>query len=56
VAPVRRYYWGSIEAVMRDPDGLIVVCISQETEQELQAVSELVHVEAVAPQAAAAGG
>lgn len=46
VAPVRHYYWGSIEAVMRDPDGFIVVFISPYSAEELAAVSALVAVEA----------
>ena len=46
-APVRRYYWGTIEAVLRDPDGFVVVCISPDSEEEMSAVSELVSVETV---------
>jgi catechol 2,3-dioxygenase-like lactoylglutathione lyase family enzyme len=47
VAPVRHYYWGSVEAVLRDPDGFVVVAISTESPEELKAVAELVPVEYV---------
>ena len=45
--PVRTYYWGTIEAAFRDPDGFVVVAIAQATEEEVAAVKELVEVEEV---------
>ncbi|MDQ1290184.1 MAG: hypothetical protein QG622_3750 [Actinomycetota bacterium] len=45
IAPVRRYYWGSIELVLRDPDGFVVVVISPDSPGELDAVSRFGDVE-----------
>ena len=49
VFPVRRYYWGSIEVALRDPDGFVLVFIAPFTEEELAAVTKLTEVEEVAP-------
>lgn len=48
--PVRTYYWGTIEAVVRDPDGFVLVFIAKRTDEEVAAVKELVEVEDVKPQ------
>lgn len=45
--PVRRYYWGTIEAAVRDPDGFVLVFIVQDTEEERAAVAELVDLETI---------
>jgi len=45
--PVTHYYWGTLEAVVRDPDGWVVVLISPYGEDELAAVSKLVSVKKV---------
>ena len=47
--PVRHYYWGTIEAAFRDPDGFVVIAIAPFSEGELAAVSELVPVETISP-------
>lgn len=47
--PVRKYYWGTIEAAFRDPDGYVLVFIAPFTEAELKAVKEKVEVEEVNP-------
>lgn len=47
--PVRRYYWGTIEAVVRDPDGFVIVFVAQDTDKERSAVAELVDLETVDP-------
>jgi catechol 2,3-dioxygenase-like lactoylglutathione lyase family enzyme len=45
--PVRRYYWGTIEAAVRDPDGFVLVFVAQDTDEERAAVAELVDLETV---------
>ena len=47
--PVRRYYWGTIEVVVRDPDGWVLVFIAKDTPEELEAVKKLVTVEDIKP-------
>ncbi len=47
VFPVRKYYWGSVEVALRDPDGLVLVFIAPYTEEELARVSKLIHVEII---------
>lgn len=47
--PVRRYYWGTIEVVVRDPDGWVLVFIAKDSPEELAAVRELVTVEDIQP-------
>ncbi len=47
VFPVRKYYWGSVEVALRDPDGLVLVFIAPYTEDELANVSKLIHVEII---------
>jgi hypothetical protein len=47
--PVRHYYWGSIEAAFRDPDGYVLVFIAPYSEEEARAVREHVSIEEVKP-------
>lgn len=47
--PVRHYYWGTIEAAFRDPDGFVVVFIAPFSEDELARVKDYVEVEEVKP-------
>lgn len=47
--PVRRYYWGTIEAALRDPDGFVLVFIAQDSDEEYDAVRSLTEVETVSP-------
>ncbi len=47
--PVRKYYWGSIEVALRDPDGFVLIFIAPFSDEELAAVSKLVTVETVNP-------
>lgn len=45
--PVRHYYWGNIEAALRDPDGFVVIFITPYSEEELEIVKKYVEVEEV---------
>lgn len=45
--PVRSYYWGTIELVIKDPDGFVLVFTTKHSEKELEAVKELVTVEII---------
>ncbi len=45
--PVRRYYWGSIEVALRDPDGYVLVFIAPYSEGEAEAVSKFAKIEEV---------
>jgi catechol 2,3-dioxygenase-like lactoylglutathione lyase family enzyme len=47
--PVRHYYWGTIEAAFRDPDGFVLVMIAQYSDEELERVKKYVEVEVVKP-------
>ena len=47
--PVRKYYWGTIEAAFRDPDGYVLVFIAPFSDKELAAVEKHVDVEEVKP-------
>lgn len=47
--PVRHYYWGTIEAALRDPDGFVLVFIAPYTEEELKRIREIREVETIAP-------
>lgn len=49
VFPVRKYYWGTLEAAFRDPDGFVLVFIAPLSEAELAAVKEHVEVEEINP-------
>ncbi len=41
VVPPRRFHWGQIEMVLRDPDGLVLAFSSPDTEEEVQALEPL---------------
>lgn len=45
--PVRKYYWGTIEAAFRDPDGFVVVLIAQATDEEVANVKKHAEVEEI---------
>ncbi|GEM_PF-2163167 len=45
--PVRHYYWGTIEAAFRDPDGFVLVFIAPYSEEEFNAVSKFVKIEKI---------
>jgi len=47
--PVRKYYWGSIEVALRDPDGFVLIFIAPASDEELAAVRELTTVEVIDP-------
>lgn len=49
--PVRKYYWGTIEVVVRDPDGFVIVFIAPATDEEFEQVSKLVKIEDIKPSA-----
>jgi catechol 2,3-dioxygenase-like lactoylglutathione lyase family enzyme len=47
--PIRKYYWGSIELALRDPDGFVLVFIAPYSEEEMRAVGKFVEVEVINP-------
>lgn len=47
--PVRRYYRGTIEMVVKDPDGWIIVLIAPFSDQELESVRSVTDVEIIEP-------
>lgn len=46
---VKHYYWDTLEMVMRDPDGWVVVLIAPYSEAEAEEISRYVSVEKVEP-------
>lgn len=47
--PVRHYYWGTIEAAFRDPDGFVLVFIAPHSEEEFKLVSQFTKIEVIKP-------
>lgn len=47
--PVRHYYWGTVEAAFRDPDGFVLVFIAAHSEAEVEALKKHTTVEEVKP-------
>lgn len=48
--PVKKYYWGTIEIAVRDPDGFVLVFIAPHSEEEYEALSKKVgKIEVVEP-------
>jgi catechol 2,3-dioxygenase-like lactoylglutathione lyase family enzyme len=47
--PIRFYYWQTIEAAFRDPDGFVVVFIAPYSKEEFEAVSKLTKIETIKP-------
>ncbi len=47
--PVRHYYWGTIEAAFRDPDGFVLVFIAPYSEKEFKRISKYTKIEIVKP-------
>lgn len=47
--PVRHYYWGTIEAAFRDPDGFALVFIAPFSDKEVAELSKFVKVEEITP-------
>jgi catechol 2,3-dioxygenase-like lactoylglutathione lyase family enzyme len=47
--PVRHYYWGTIEAAFRDPDGFVLVFIAPYSEEEFKRVSQFAQIEIIKP-------
>lgn len=47
--PVRQYYWGTIEAAFKDPDGFVLVLIAPQSDAELEQLRTAVKVETVSP-------
>ncbi len=45
--PVRHYYWGTIEAVFRDPDGFVLVFIAPYSDEEFAKISKLTKIEKI---------
>lgn len=47
--PVRKYYWGSIEVALKDPDGFVLVFITPYSEEEFTKIKALIDIEVVEP-------
>ncbi len=47
--PVRHYYWGTLEAAFRDPDGFVLVFIAPYSEDEFNKLSKVVKEEVIKP-------
>lgn len=47
--PVRHYYWGTVEAAFRDPDGFVLVFIAPYSDKEVGALKKYVEVKEVQP-------
>lgn len=48
--PVKKYYWGTIEIAVRDPDGVVLVFIAPHSDEEYRALSKRVgEIEVVEP-------
>ncbi len=47
--PVRHYYWGTLEAAFRDPDGFVLVFIAPHSDAEVEKVRKFAEVEEVQP-------
>ena len=45
--PVRHYYWGTIEAAFRDPDGFVLVFIAPHSSEEFDNINEFTTVEVI---------
>jgi catechol 2,3-dioxygenase-like lactoylglutathione lyase family enzyme len=45
--PIRHYYWGTLEAAFRDPDGFVLVFIAPYSEKELKVLRKHTEVEEV---------
>lgn len=45
--PIRKYYWGTIEAAFRDPDGFVIVFIAPSSEEEFERVSKIRMIETI---------
>jgi catechol 2,3-dioxygenase-like lactoylglutathione lyase family enzyme len=43
----KHYYWGTVEMVVRDPDGWVIVLIAPYSEEEVEGVSKYVAVERI---------
>lgn len=48
--PIRKYYWGSLEVAVRDPDGFVLIFIAKYSDEEYEAVKKLAPVEIIDPQ------
>lgn len=47
--PIRHYYWGTVEAAFRDPDGFVLVFIAPYSEKEVDAIRTYQEVEEIKP-------
>ena len=47
--PVRHYYWGTLEAAFRDPDGFVLVFIAPYSEEEFSQISKFTNIEIIKP-------
>ena len=45
--PVRHYYWGTLEAAFRDPDGFVLVFIAPYSEKEEEQIKQFTNIETV---------
>ncbi len=47
--PIRHYYWGTLEAALRDPDGFVLVFITPYSEEEFNQISKFTNIEVIKP-------
>ena len=48
--PVKKYYWGTIEVVVKDPDGFVLVFIAPHSDEEYEALTQVFgQIEVVEP-------
>lgn len=47
--PIRKYYWNTIEAAFRDPDGFVLIFIAPYSEEEFNRVLQFTDIEVVEP-------
>jgi catechol 2,3-dioxygenase-like lactoylglutathione lyase family enzyme len=47
--PIRHYYWGTLEAAFRDPDGFVLVFIAPYSEQEFNQIGKFTNIEVIKP-------
>jgi len=48
--PVKKYYWGTIEVAVKDPDGFVLILIAPHSDEEYEALSKVFgQIEVVEP-------
>ena len=47
--PIRHYYWVTLEAAFKDPDGFVLVFIAPYSEEEFSQISKFANIEVIKP-------